>query len=311
VLWRDPGDVSALDLNGGPGGREKAPKPGGRYTFVKEDTNGTSAKFYVKDADGVEWLAKIGEEARPETAATRIVWALGYFADEDYFVDSIHVDNMPELKHGKNHKSVKADVKNVRLKRQNSSEKSIGNWSWYENPFVGTREFNGLRVMMALMNNWDLKEVNNKIYPVDGARELVVSDLGATFGKTGAVATRSKGKLRDYEHSKFIVKSTPESVSFKMSTRPSFLLKSFERRNYEMRAKMETVTKNISRADVQWIAGQLSRLTPEQIKDAFRAAGFAPDVVEGYAKTIEARVGELKAEGEKSDARAAAGKPQS
>jgi hypothetical protein len=311
VLWRDLGDVSALDLTGGPGGREKAPKSGGHYTFVKEDLNGTSTKFYVKDAEGVEWLAKIGEEARPETVATRFVWAMGYFADEDYFVDSIHVDNMPKLKHGKNHKSVKADVKNVRLKRQNSAEKSIGNWSWYDNPFVGTREFNGLRVMMALMNNWDLKEVNNKIYPVDGAREFVVSDLGATFGKTGAVTTRSKGKLRDYEHSEFIVKRTPEFVSLKMSTRPSFFLKPFEHKNYEMRAKMETITKEIPRADVQWIAMQLSRLTPTQIRDAFRAADLAPEIVEGYAKTIETRINELKAEGEKSEVRAAAGKPQS
>ena len=311
ALWRDPGDVSALDLMGGPGGREKAPKPGGHYTFVKEDLNGTSTKFYIKDADGVEWLAKIGEEAQPETAATRFVWAMGYFADTDYFVDSIHVDNMPKLTHGKKHKEVKADIANVRLKRQDSGEKSIGNWSWYENPFVGTREFNGLRVMMALINNWDLKEVNNKIYPVDGAREFVVSDLGASFGRTGAVTTRSKGNLRDYEHSKFIVKSAPESVSFKMSTKPSFVLKPFEHKNYEMRAKMETVTKGIPRADVQWIAVQLSRLTPEQVRDAFRAAGFAPDAVERYAKTIETRISELKTEGEKSEVRAATGKPQS
>jgi len=311
VLWRDPGDVSALDLIGGPGGREKAPKSGGHYTFVKEDLNGTSTKFYVKDSDGVEWLAKLGEEAQPETAATRIVWAMGYFVDTDYFVDSIHVDNMPNLKHGKKHKGVKADIANVRLKRQDSAEKSIGNWSWYDNPFVGTREFNGLRVMMALMNNWDLKEVNNKIYPVDGGREFVVSDLGATFGKTGAVTTRSKGKVQDYEHSKFIVKSTPEFVNFKMSTRPSFILKPFEHKNYEMRAKMESVTKKIPRADAKWIGLQLSRLSSEQIRDAFRAAGFSPTVVERYAKALEARISALKMEGDNTDVRAASGKPQS
>jgi len=310
ALWRDPGDVSALDLMGGPGGRDNAPKSGGHYTFVKEDLNGTSTKFYIRDADGVEWLAKIGEEARPETAATRLVWAMGYFADEDYFVDSIHVEDMPKLSHGKDRKHIQKDVPNVRLKRQNSGEKSIGNWSWYDNPFVGTREFNGLRVMMALLNNWDLKEVNNKIYPVDGAREFVVSDLGASFGRTGAVTTRSKGKLRDYQHSKFIVKSTPELISFKMSTRPSFVLKPFEHQNYEARARMETITKNIPRADVQWIGAQLSRLTPEQIRDSFRAAGFAPDVVDGYAKTMEVRISALKAEGEKPEVRTASGKPQ-
>ncbi len=33
-----------------------------------------------------------------------------------------------------------------------------------DDPFEDTREWNGLRVMMALMNNWDLKDENNAIY---------------------------------------------------------------------------------------------------------------------------------------------------
>ena len=33
--------------------------------------------------------------------------------------------------------------------------------------FPDTRKFNGLRVMMALMNSWDLKDENNAIYERD------------------------------------------------------------------------------------------------------------------------------------------------
>ena len=33
---------------------------------------------------------------------------------------------------------------------------------------------------------WDLKQVNNSVYSVDGERRYVVSDVGATFGKTGS-----------------------------------------------------------------------------------------------------------------------------
>lgn len=293
VLWRDPGDVALLDLLGGPGGKDNAPHPGDQFQFVKEDTNGTSTKFYVRDSSGVEWLVKIGEEARPETAATRIVWAMGYFADSDYFLDSIHVDGMQKLKHGKDHKHIRADVFNVRLKRQTSDEKSIGNWSWYDNPFTATREFNGLRVLMALINNWDLKEINNKIYPADGMREFVVSDLGAAFGRTGAVTKRSKGNIKDYEHSKFIVKSGPEFISFRMATRPSFLLEPFERKNYEMRAKMAEVVQNVPRSDAAWMAQQLSKLTPDQIRDAFRASHYSPDLVERYTKALESRIRDL------------------
>ncbi|HET9399965.1 MAG TPA: hypothetical protein VFO34_03355 [Candidatus Acidoferrales bacterium] len=309
VLWRDPGDVSSLDLTGGPGGRDKAPKPGDRFTFVKEDMNGTSTKFYVKDSSGVEWLVKVGEEVHAETAATRIVWATGYFADADYYLDSIHVDDMPKLKHGKGHKKVTSDIREVRLKLQNSKEKSIGNWSWYDNPFAGTREFNGLRVMMALINNWDLTEVNNKIYPMESEREFVVSDLGATFGKTGGPVTRSKGKADDYEHSRFILSTTPEFISFKIKSRPLPLMKPFERKNYAMRAKIETIARSVPRGDVQWISERLNQLSDQQIHDAFRAAGFSDHAVDEYAKTLEARIAQLNAEAGKPVVRASTSAP--
>lgn len=307
VLWRDPGDISSLDLTGGPGGHEKAPKAGDRFTFVKEDTNGTSTKFYVKDGSGVEWLVKVGEEVHAETAATRIVWAMGYFADADYYLPSIHVDDMTKLTHGKGHKKLTSDVREVRLKLQSSDGKSIGNWSWYDNPFIGTHEFNGLRVMMALINNWDLTEVNNKIYPTESEREFVVSDLGASFGKTGGPVTRSKGKADDYEHSKMILSTTPEFINFRIKSRPFPLLKPFERQNYAMRAKIETVAKKVPRADVQWISERLDQLSDQQIHDAFRAAGFTDKAVEEYAKALKARIAQLDAESGKPEVRASTG----
>src|SRR5271168_3749879 len=77
VLWTDRGDVRALDMIGGPGGKKH--QPAGKFTFVKEDMNGTSPKFIVHDDQGVKWKAKLGEEVKSETAATRLVWAAGYF----------------------------------------------------------------------------------------------------------------------------------------------------------------------------------------------------------------------------------------
>src|SRR5262249_51099519 len=171
MLWHDPGEIAALDVVGGPGGRDKAPRAADQYTFVKEDLNGTSTKFYIKDSSGVPWLVKVGEEARPETAAARFVWAMGYFVDEDYYVESLHVANMQKLIHGHDHKKITSDVHGARLKREDVSGKKIANWSWFDNPFIGTREFNGLRVLMAMINNWDLTTENNKIYPVNGERE--------------------------------------------------------------------------------------------------------------------------------------------
>ena len=48
--------------------------------------------------------------------------------------------------------------------RFQSDHPSIGQWSWTDNPFVGTRELNGLVAVNLLLNNWDLKTSNNRLY---------------------------------------------------------------------------------------------------------------------------------------------------
>ncbi len=83
VIWQERGDASALDLVGGPGG--KAHEPGNVLQFIEESDGGTSPKFEVEDEHGVRWKVKLGEEAKSETAATRLLWAAGYVVDEDYY----------------------------------------------------------------------------------------------------------------------------------------------------------------------------------------------------------------------------------
>jgi hypothetical protein len=295
VLWREPEDIASLDLVNGAGGAQHTPRPDAKYVFVKEDMNGTATKFYVKDDGGVEWLVKIGEEAKPETAATRLLWAMGYFTDEDYFIPKIHVSQIPKLHRGGKDIAADGTVANVRLKRQGPGLKKIQNWDWYNNPSLGTREFNGLRVMMALINDWDLTTINNKVYATDTERHYLVSDLGASFGKTGAVSTRSKGVLKDYDDSKFIRERKADMVSFEMRTRPMRVLAPFEMKNYEMRNRMEQIEDNIPVADAAWIGGQLAKLSPQQIRDAFRTAGYSADAVEGYTRVVQKRIAELKA----------------
>src|SRR5260370_5888502 len=95
VLWRQPSDIATRDLFYGPGGEKH--QPHGPYTFESEDLGGTNPKFVVRDSDGVKWKVKLGEEARPETAASRIVWGVGYMDNEDYFLPKIQVKNLPPL----------------------------------------------------------------------------------------------------------------------------------------------------------------------------------------------------------------------
>jgi hypothetical protein len=294
VIWRDPGAVASLNLLYGAGGKEHAPDPNGQFTFVKEDAQGTSPKFDIKDDQGVEWKVKLGQEPQSETAANRLMWAAGYFVDEDYYLAEFKVTNMPKLRRGGTFVSADGTVHKARLKRKVKGTKKLGPWDWFDNPFLDKQEFSGLRVMMALLNNWDLKEINNSIEEVGGERLYMVTDVGATFGKTGNTFGRSKSVLKDYANSKFVEKVTPEFVDFAMDSRP-FVASAINVSNYKTRTRMESITKHVPRADAKWLAQRLSQLSEEQVRDSFRAAGYTTEEVEGYTRAVQKRIAELNA----------------
>src|SRR6185437_13814161 len=161
VLWQDPGDIAAKDLYEGAGGAAGRPQP--PFTFVSEDMSGTNPKFDAKDASGVTWRVKMGEESRPEVVASRLLWAMGYFVNDDYVLPDTTVQQLQMKRGGK---AIGADgrILDARFARKPDHQKKIGIWRWKDNPFNDQREFNELRVMMAVMNNWDLKDINNSVY---------------------------------------------------------------------------------------------------------------------------------------------------
>jgi hypothetical protein len=291
ALLNDRGNAPALNLLDGPGAESR--QPGNSFKFIKETKGGTSPKFEVEDENGAKWKVKLGHEAKSETAATRLVRAAGYHADEDYYRAEIQVQEMKPLSRGQEYVSKGGMVRGARLERQGGGKK-LKNWSWYHNPYVGTREFNGLRVMMALINNWDLKEVNNGVYEGGSAEgRYAISDLGASLGRTGNSFARSRGVMKDYSETKFTDKVTREYVDFVMHSRP-FFLTIFYFPHYISRTRMESVAKHIPIADARWLGDRLGQLSPEQVRDCFSAAGYSPDEVEGYTRVVMHRIEELK-----------------
>jgi len=189
-------------------------------------------------------------------------------------------------------------LRNVELERLDDRGKKLGNWRWRDNPFLETREFNGLRVMMALINNWDLKDDNNAIYQVgkDGSREksFRVSDLGASFGTSGPswTSAMAKGNLKSYKKSRFIERLTSDHVDFDFPTRPA-LKYLFDPPGLIEHLRLRWIGRRVPRADARWIGGLLSELFQDQIRDAFRAAGYEPMQVEAYAQLVAERIHEL------------------
>ena len=304
VLWADPKDISSRNLFYGPGGKEDQPQ-GATYTFVEEDLNGTNPKIVVKDQNGVKWTVKLGAEAKPEVAATRLTWGIGYFATEDYFLRDLKVEGLPPHLH-RGQRMVAADgaMHDVRLKRHLPDEKKVANWKWKDNAFSGTRELNGLRALMAVINNWDLTDENAGIFiektkagsGSHSAEQIyMVSDLGSTFGRGRETwpLRIGRGDIHAYRHSKFITKVTPEYVNFFVPTRPAWLYLAFPP-EFVSKLHLRWIGRGVPRSDAKWLGQQLARLSPDQIRDAFRAAGYTPAEVEEFTDAIRTRISALQ-----------------
>ncbi|MBV9771476.1 MAG: hypothetical protein JOZ32_18030 [Bryobacterales bacterium] len=297
-LWREPKQIGSENLFYGPGGKEH--EPHGPFTFVKEDMSGTNPKYDVRDEDGVKWKIKLGAEARPETVATRFVWAVGYHADEDYFLPEAEVKGLPaHLRRGRKMVAANGVMHNVRLKRE-EGEKSEGYWRWRDNPFTGTRELYGLRVMMAVISNWDLKDDNNSVRDEkrkggEERREYEVRDLGASFGSPGEGATHagSKGNVVAYRRSKFIKREGREFVDFNIPARPAMIFL-FNPHEFFGRMNLRWIGRHIPREDAKWVGDMLGQLSHDQIRDAFRAAGYSGEELDGFTSAFEGRIAELK-----------------
>jgi hypothetical protein len=200
IIWRNPGNISTRNLLYGPGSPELAPvEP---FTFIKEVKSGESPKFVVRDARGDEWTVKLGPEAQAETVCTRLVWAVGYFAEEAYYFDEVRVDGLPTLSRGQDYVTG-GIVHGARFEPERRTMVSGSTWDWRKNPFAGTRELSGLKVLMILLNNFDAHSGNNRIIHVNGPRDrearYYVTDLGATLGRAGGLGgTRTKNDLADF-----------------------------------------------------------------------------------------------------------------
>lgn len=301
TAWRDPGNISALNLLHGPGSEEMAPQA--PFTFISESKLGASPKFKVKDARGVTWSVKMGPEAQAETVATRLVWSMGYFADEAYHFDRIEVQNLPRLARGQEFQSGKT-VRDVRMEPRRADVKRGAIWDWLQNPFVGQREFNGLKVLMVLVANYDTRLDNNQIYygkhPVTGEMEAryVVTDIGATLGKVGGMGGgRSKNSLADFRDTKFIESVQNGMVNFDYHTKPKGAGGAFASifgGGYGKRqANKEKAMKSIPVEDVRWIGARLALLSDEQLRDAFRAAHYDNATMEGYVSVLRERINML------------------
>lgn len=282
VLWQEPTDLEKRDLFYGIGGRQGAPNPTDKFLFKGRDPHGMSEKIFVEDQRDRRWTAKFGLEARPETVATRIVWAAGFHVDQDYFLRRAWIE-------GRNF-----EARDVRFERDDDGFKKVARWSWHANPFVGTRELDGLKVLMALLNNFDLKSENNKIVRPGkksgrDPNKLIyyVSDLGATLGTTGYWFTQNPiGGLFGAG-----TKGIPENFA----AHP-FIdgVKNCEVLFHNKRSLAKQALAGVKVDNARWMGDLLARLSDKQFADAFRAGGFDERETAIYLAALRDRIRQLQ-----------------
>ncbi|OFW04349.1 MAG: hypothetical protein A3H96_27460 [Acidobacteria bacterium RIFCSPLOWO2_02_FULL_67_36] len=268
-LWTEP--EPNRDLFNGVGGSRLAPDPSARYAVVDIKRGGFSSGYTVTDPAGREWSAKFPPEAATEVVASRILWGVGFHQPPIYYVASWTADKAtspnPQLP--------------ARFREKTPGLHGLdakGEWSYYQNPFVGTRQLAGLLVLHAMLGNSDLKDGQNALYELDdtfegAARWYVARDLGQTFGRTGTLDA-PRGDIAVFEQTPFIKGVVNGKVAF------------------DYRGRHRALFRNIVPADVRWSCERLQRLSDKQWQDAFRAGGFPPALGARFIHRMRQKIAE-------------------
>jgi hypothetical protein len=191
-------------------------------------------------------------------------------------------------------------VTNARFEARRATQERLGTWEWEENQFVGTRELDGLKVLMMLLNNWDARDDNNQVVRVNGAGanpavRYMVSDLGATLGKAGGLWEHSKNDVDHFVASKFVKGVDEGIVKFHYRARPkglgmiAIVYPPYLGRVNDVHQSMRGVKVEHAR----WIGGLLTQITDDQLRAAFDHAGYDEAAKTAYIAALRDRFRQL------------------
>jgi hypothetical protein len=163
-----------------------------------------------------------------------------------------------------------------RFRLKEDTLKDLGSWSWQENPFIGSRPFEGLLALMMMFNATDLKNSNNTLYEHRRGDLVehwyVARDVGAALGDTHRFAPR-KGDAQAFAAHPFILGVSNGHVTFAYH--------GWYRKLVEDR---------ITPDHVRWASDLLGQLSDGQWRDAFRAGGYTPAESDLFIRTLRTKI---------------------
>jgi len=292
VIWRDPGDIAALDLVNGPGGSSGAPRP--PFHFVEEHASGSQPCVSVRDAADRRWRVKWGNEVRSENFAVRLVWACGYFAETTYFVEDGAIEACRDLQRARQCVDEHGNFREARFELDDPNVRKLfeeHSWAWNDNPFVGGRELHGLKMLVMLLSNWDTKDrrdvargSNTAIFEERATRwrreaRYLITDWGGSMGRWGGnIVTRGRWDPAGFaaQTPQFVIGDENGLVRFGYAGQ-----------------RTTDVANGIRVEDAIWLYRYLGRITDAQLRDALTASGASDEEVAGFTTSIRDRISQL------------------
>ena len=289
IMWRAPKHLTVSDWIWGPGGAARAPRP--PFRFVRENLGGTNPKVDVRDAAGALWIVKFGSEVHTDTFASRLLHATGYATEPIYFVPEGVISGVHGLKRAKWFVSKDGRFHSARFKLRDRRALEYADelqWSWVSNPFLGSHELNGLKILIMLTSNWDTKDARDG----NGSNTAVFRDLsqpgtflysftdwGASFGKSGGFFKRDKWDARGYER---------ETKQFVKRTAGGQIVWRFKGKH------TRDITNDITVDDIRWLLPHLSKITNQELLEGLIGSGANEAEAKSFSRSIQNRIAQLE-----------------
>lgn len=293
-IWREPSLAESTDLRYGPGGPDGVPVP--PFRFVEEHLTGSQPCVAVRDARDRLWRVKWGYEAKPESFAVRVVAALGYFAEVTHYVPHGTIDGATGLSRARNCVAENGTFTEARFELEDRSVRMMfdeHSWAWDDNPFVGTRQLSGLKIVNMLLSNWDTKDrrdvsrgSNTAIFEYRVSRwareaRYLITDWGGAMGKWGTnVVSRGRWDPDGFEA------QTPNFVTGVRDGWVNF--------GYQGQRTAE-IARGIPVEHVEWFYDHARRLTMPSVRTGLLVCGASEEEATRFAAAIIERVRQLGA----------------
>lgn len=291
-IWREPTLADLSDLRFGPGGRQGVPKP--PFKFVEEHLTGSQPCVAVRDDDDRLWRVKWGDEAKPEAFAVRFAYALGYFAEVTHYVPHGVIEEAVDLQRARHCLGEDGTFHGARFELEDRSVRMFfdeHSWAWDDNPFLGTPQLHGLKIVNMLLSNWDTKDrrdvsrgSNTAIFEhrvsrrVREARYLIV-DWGGAMGRWGSnVVSRGRWDVEGFEAQTpgFVTGVTDGFVGF----------------GYQGQRTAE-IARGITVEDAAWVYSYAGRLSEVALRGGLDASDATAEEAARFARAFMARIQQI------------------